>query len=162
MTIHDRLAARRDAESAEHFLTVKEFRELVGYGRMTIYRDIHSGVLPARRVRRAGGGGGNEFEYQISESAAAEFLRRHATKRRHEAACRNEFGRHLRGIRKAMKLSTKDLTLVCGCNRSKWSAYETGKAVPGPKTVYRLASGLGLSDSERLALYDLAAEASKR
>ena len=52
------------------FLTVAEVAELARVSKMTVYRLIHAGELPAVRFGRS---------YRVPESAVRQLLRRHAS-----------------------------------------------------------------------------------
>ena len=55
---------------------------------------------------------------------------------------------NLKAIRKAKNLTQKQVAEACGMVDATYRTYELGKANPKPKTVARLAKGLGVSVPE--------------
>lgn len=71
-TIRDQLAARLPAADVRqpldmHFRTVAEIADLLRVSKMTVYRLVHAGELPAVRVGRRA--------YRVPEEAVHEYLR---------------------------------------------------------------------------------------
>ncbi|QCB92822.1 helix-turn-helix domain-containing protein [Cellulomonas shaoxiangyii] len=61
---------RRDPQDRVRFLTVNEVADLMRVSRMTVYRLVHSGELPAVRVGRS---------FRVPQDALDAYLRSSAT-----------------------------------------------------------------------------------
>lgn len=61
---------RREAQGRVRFLTVNEVAELMRVSRMTVYRLVHSGELPAVRVGRS---------FRVPQDALDAYLRSSTT-----------------------------------------------------------------------------------
>lgn len=55
-----------------------------------------------------------------------------------------KLGERIKSLRKEKKISTRELALESGLEKSNLIRIETGRSCPSPKTLLKIADGLGL------------------
>lgn len=146
---------------ASSLLSIADVARLTGLPASTLYERIEAGSVPAMRAPSPHYRGRSRFVIRAEDVAKIDRYHYRPGSAYHSRTT-NAFGALLRPLRMEHNVSLEELDRACNLGKGSWSKMERGKVnTIGPRNIAIAATLMGLSDAERLQLYDAAAKSER-